>query len=462
MSVKKFTLIVLSTALIAGIGNAEARKIGRIAKKGAPARVEAPSKKHDAGKLKAKAENAAAIWRASTTKTFGWDETEWVPDETYSMKYDNKGLVTEQESVDAEGLMSLETYTWNENGNLSTRFSKIKESVDGEYVNSQRLSREYDNVVTSFITFNNQDVWSDDAWQPSNNYKQTVTRDANGNVTLMERAVYFEGIYDPTYRLVVTYGEDGKASRIEEHNLDYDYDSDDYVWILSYVYDNIEWETTDGQILSTDNLLGGSNKIKSATLTDEDGFEINFEVEYQGEDYIQTYNYYDEDYEEQVYVKTTYSELDFSNEPDSHGQYGYRYYSEVKFVGDDYEEEQAEIEEGIYDENDLIILEQYTVVFDGEEYVEDLREGQVEYDDEYGYPLVWTVKELDFWEEELLNAFRCEYSDYIDATSKVDGIIVADNTPAIYYNLQGQRVANPSAGLYIRVKGDKSEKVILK
>lgn len=38
--------------------------------------------------------------------------------------------------------------------------------------------------------------------------------------------------------------------------------------------------------------------------------------------------------------------------------------------------------------------------------------------------------------------------------------IVADNAPAVYYNLQGVRVENPTKGLYIVVKGNKSTKVV--
>ena len=33
---------------------------------------------------------------------------------------------------------------------------------------------------------------------------------------------------------------------------------------------------------------------------------------------------------------------------------------------------------------------------------------------------------------------------------------------AVYYNLQGVRVANPSNGIFIKVKGSKSEKVLVK
>jgi hypothetical protein len=42
--------------------------------------------------------------------------------------------------------------------------------------------------------------------------------------------------------------------------------------------------------------------------------------------------------------------------------------------------------------------------------------------------------------------------------------VVADttNAPVVYYNLQGQRVANPAQGLYIRVQGSKVEKVAIR
>jgi hypothetical protein len=50
-----------------------------------------------------------------------------------------------------------------------------------------------------------------------------------------------------------------------------------------------------------------------------------------------------------------------------------------------------------------------------------------------------------------------------EATSGVQ-TVVADttNAPVVYYNLQGQRVANPAQGLYIRVQGSKVEKVAIR
>ena len=44
----------------------------------------------------------------------------------------------------------------------------------------------------------------------------------------------------------------------------------------------------------------------------------------------------------------------------------------------------------------------------------------------------------------------------------IDGVIVDENAPVEYYNLQGVRVANPENGLYIRRQGNKATKVLVK
>lgn len=53
---------------------------------------------------------------------------------------------------------------------------------------------------------------------------------------------------------------------------------------------------------------------------------------------------------------------------------------------------------------------------------------------------------------------------YKKSTSGVEAVEanVDANVPVVYYNLQGQRVANPENGLYIRVQGNKVEKVAIR
>lgn len=48
------------------------------------------------------------------------------------------------------------------------------------------------------------------------------------------------------------------------------------------------------------------------------------------------------------------------------------------------------------------------------------------------------------------------------SSAGVGEIVVDENAPEVYYNLQGVQVAEPANGLYIRVKGNKAEKVVIK
>ncbi len=55
------------------------------------------------------------------------------------------------------------------------------------------------------------------------------------------------------------------------------------------------------------------------------------------------------------------------------------------------------------------------------------------------------------------------YSLYKDANSGVEGVIAADeNAPVEYFNLQGMRVENPAAGIFIRRQGAATSKVVIK
>ena len=49
----------------------------------------------------------------------------------------------------------------------------------------------------------------------------------------------------------------------------------------------------------------------------------------------------------------------------------------------------------------------------------------------------------------------------VSSTAGIDDVVVDDNAPAEYYNLQGVKVDNPTNGLYIKKQGGKATKVIL-
>ena len=54
------------------------------------------------------------------------------------------------------------------------------------------------------------------------------------------------------------------------------------------------------------------------------------------------------------------------------------------------------------------------------------------------------------------------YVEDENATSGIEEVGADENAPVEYFNLQGVRVANPEAGIYVRRQGSKVEKVYIK
>ena len=451
---RKILLIAMCAALSGAWGEISARTPE------SPVKHIKKSRKASAGvdvkQLAGRAAEAGALWCATTEKTYGWDGSRWVQDETYKVQYDAKGNVSMQNIIDADGFVSRETMTWNENGMLATRMSQVAESEGADFENSGRLSRTYDERVTSFITFNDQDIWFEGACPPPTSNRHNITRDAAGNITLMERAVYFGGIYDPTFRLTMTYGTDGKATRIEESNLKYDYSTQNYYWEPGMIFSNIVWENTDGQIVSDEDLFTGANRIKSATMTDGDT-EMNVTAEYASDGgYTAHVTYYDAEEEEDVASVVTYTPLD--------GNGSVRIVTTTDYsVGGDVYYTESYTEVYRYDAFGLILLEEEQ--FSDGTYAEllDRIQGTVEYDATHGYPTRWTLQQYDYDTEEMNNIFRAEYSDYVDASAGITDIEADTDAPVEYYNLQGVRVSRPEAGsVYIRRQGTTAVKVMVK
>ena len=403
-----------------------------------------------------RAAESANLWRAATQKSYGWNGEEWELDETYSFQYDGAGLPIVEEVVDYEGYVNRQTMTYNDNGMLATRLTEVAEESGAPFTETERLAREYDSRLISFITFNDQTVLSGNNWIPSNCYKQIITRDEAGNVTLMERAVYYQGEFDPTYRLFVEYGEDGTAISISEQNLTMDYDTEELVWEDGDTFTNIIWDSTDGQIVSMENLFSGANRVKSCTLVSE-GMEAEIVAEYSEDGGYEAHlTAYNPEEDEDIDSWVVFTPLDENGSSKTRTVTNYIYDGFPYFTDEI-------IETYVYDENGLILLEEVKSGDGYNTWIEGRIEGEVEYDATYGYPLVWTLSEYDPDEFELYPVFRAEYSDYVGLTG-VDNIAVgegSDEAP-VYYDLQGRRIAAPSqGGIYIRRSGTKVEKVIL-
>ncbi len=60
------------------------------------------------------------------------------------------------------------------------------------------------------------------------------------------------------------------------------------------------------------------------------------------------------------------------------------------------------------------------------------------------------------------NCIDVVYVEDENATSGIEEVGADENAPVEYFNLQGVRVANPEAGIYVRRQGSKVEKVYIK
>lgn len=458
MLMKNFTFILTAAALImsAEASASVSNNFGRCAHSKRHAVKTTPARKtaSDVKQMIAKAESTSNPWRATTEKVFGWDGEEWQLDETYTIEYDAQGRKASEIMVDYEGYYTRTSYKYDANGMITEQLVEVSE--DGEtYENSSMTVRTYDPIVTNVITTNRGYSWDGDQWLLiGNNYNRNITRNADGNVTLVEIAVWYDGKYDPTIRTEITYGADGKATTITEEMLNYH--GGDFYWEETITMSNIVWDRTDGQIIDTEGLGTGANRILSC---DESDVEAIFHVEftYDGDNFVATST--GEIDGETVEGRISYEVLDDFG---SHIQSSSYVYTSEEFGS--YGESETITER--YDAFGHLLESKCVIEYDGfEEVAEDVR-GEVTYDSTYGYPLTYTVSQA-FLDEEtgeyiLEKMMRLEYSDYENVFSATAAIESTD-AAAEYYTLQGVRVSRPAAGgLYIVKAGDKVSKIIVR
>lgn len=380
--------------------------------------------------------------KPGTTKTFGWSGSRWTPDDIYTYTYDGYGNVTVEEVVDPDGEYARTVSEYDAN-NMVT-FKETKTSSDGvNYANNKKSQFEYDPILTNVITKRTEWMWLMDDWRPVGNcYERRITRDDAGNITLVEIAVLYNGDYDPTQRLHITYGADGRASSISEEILGYD--GRDFYWEQGPTITDIVWDRTDGQIYDIYDIFIGSNRIGSGHYLDPDGLDMNVTVEYatDSDAYVATMNMTMDG----MTATATSEYIPLEND-------GYIGIGTTYFMG---QEEYSSREEVRFDEWGLMTLTLESETEEGETYSESVV-GEVEYDSE-GKPATYTISEVytDEMSGEDVSEYviRAEYSDYVDVSAGVSGVEAVDSD-ARWFDLRGVRVGKPEKGRIVVGKGKK-------
>lgn len=395
-----------------------------------------------------RSEGLSSRMKAATVKTYGWWRENWTPEDTYSYTYDAAGNVTVELIKDAEGDYARTVNEYDANGMIS--FKETKTSSDGvNYDNNLKTEFEYDPILTDVITKRTEWMWMPDKsqnydWQlVGNNYKRIIARDEKGNITSVTIAVLYDGIYDPTQRLTITYGDNGEAIEMAEQILDYN--GKEYFWEDGAKVTDIVWERTDGQLYDIEDIFGGANRVKSCRMVEADGMEMLVEVEYPDPDsdaftgkILMTV--------EGMTVSGTISFTPLDNDGGIMTQ-------EITYMGMTLMSVKEELR---YDEWGLMTSQSVTEEGYGESYSEGTL-GEVEYDAE-GKPVVYTVSQFYTDEDtgEIVSEYviRAEYSDYVDVTADVLPVRLFKND-ARCYDLQGRPVSTNEKGIIIIKDGKK-------
>ncbi len=412
----------------------------------------APEKSRQASEARRQISEAASKLKPSITKTYGWSGKKWVLDENITYTYDASGNPLTESSTDSEGFIVNTVYEYDSNGKVTYKESKV--SSDGvNFENYKKTEFKYDPILTNVITKRTEWLWMGDDWQLiGNNYERRFTRNDEGNVTSVVIAVLFNGEYDPTQRVDIAYGEDGKASSISEQILGYD--GRDYYWEQGILITDIKWENTDGQIYDPEDLFLGNNRIKTAHYEDTDDMSFDVSAEYAADSNaykVDMVGVMSDDEMGDFEIKGMAEFTPLEND-------GYILEGSSYFMGFPMNRSKEEVR---YDDWGHLTLQYYEETEDDDLYYEKTI-GEVEFDAEWR-PSSYTVSEEYIGvsgEPVLEKAFRAEYFDYLDVTAGAGHMEVDSEAPVRYYNLQGIQVTNPEKGtIVIKQQGDKRLKI---
>lgn len=454
MNISRFYTLCALAALAAGSASAAPAAVFKHTK--------ATSVKAEGKALRTPAkEQSGALWRPGHQEISAW-EGEWVLTEVYNTTYTAAGKPAIETMTDMfDQSATRETTTYNANDMLAEQIIEV--STDGEtFTNSMKTQRTYDSVVTDFITANYGWLWLSDAWdQIGNNYTHTITRNTDGYITGIERAVLYMGALDPIMRISIEYGADGKASTITQSDLEYDYDTDEFAWNESHKITDIQWDRTDNQITSTEisELTSGNNRILSGHLVNSEN-DVDFNVTYTENGYTFVRTGMIQGYEAKATVE--YTLLDANGSEMAVETF------EMDEDGEPYIESYTDIIR--MDAWGYITEMKYTYEFGDETEILDNIIGELTYDSTYGYPLTYTTSMMELDEETdepvMVPNIYTEFSEYIDAASaSVEDITVAEeDAEAEYFNLQGMPVSPDRLvpGIYIVRRGDTVSKQVLR
>lgn len=231
-----------------------------------------------AGKIAVK-EVAAPVWRPLSQTDYMHDGEDWMEMGTVTFRYDRRGNCTE-EIVNSDDMLTRVQTTYNDNDLPLTVIETESDDDGATWTNIGRTSYVYDSKIRDFFVDRSGYDWDGADW--ARNYRcetNTITRNADGNITEIVKALPYGEEMLPAYRSVWTYGADGRASGYGYYVMD----GSDWALYDDVEYKDIKWHGTDGQMTVFGDLLElteGANLLESAVVYYQGEADGHYLVEY--------------------------------------------------------------------------------------------------------------------------------------------------------------------------------------
>ena len=347
-----------------------------------------------------------------------WDEEneEWLGVAETAYVYNTNGTVATETEKDLEaedGSLLRITYEYDD---LAREISKVSEvsDADGEkWFPTEKKIREYDSVVTDFVTLLEIYSWNND-WSLMTGNRYLLDRDSNGLLTLLQRQVMYEGDYDTTAKIENGVSGDAVVSTSVSEMLSYE---GQIYWVNNLDLRDIVWHNTNGQPMgfSIEDYSRGANRIASGKSYYADECEGEISGVYQN-DFEGTFicDFYDES---RMEIVTEYIDKETGSFRET---YRIEYPMVDEFSGEEYMSDETEITEITYDDHGNVIKEYQCLSFDG--YVEYAGGLMIEYEyDDKGSVVMETQSSYYSYEDEdgnmqqeVVPEIRMAMSDFVE------------------------------------------------
>ena len=404
-------------------------------------------------------------WKPGTAVYSKYNGMNWKEVGKYTFTYDGAGrtLTELQENLDKEdtGIVpfALIKTTYDDLGRAVAVDITIGETPD-KLEPYQRQSIKYDPVLKYTVIEQISESFLGGEWLfDEQTYKRTITRDGNGNITDMTASTWYDDDFLEVEIFHTTY--DGTTPKKMQTRFINQNEAGDFYWEDGETYSDCEWYETDGQMISLEDVTVGKNKLKACAMEgpDKQLKDIKMSIVYDGEDFTSTMDYMYVIFPTKVTNTTKYlANGGYTQQVETLQDLRPHYDETTQMI--------QNITEQYDDYGNLTIAKKDT--FFGHAWIDSWTEGQVKYDETYGYPTDYLRREFtpmaSTTQGDWADVYKIAYSDYIDLAGIESVSDIDIDAEPEYYTIEGRRIASDrlAPGLYVKVTGLKTEKIFVK